>query len=222
MRLKSFVFLAIMTSLTSNEVLAKKLIKNSFSILRAATQKYYRSEMTVMKTEKTVKSELMGTENKFLGNIAISKGLFRWENTEPEKSLLVFDGQTIWSEQGAPKEFPGPAQVVKARVDKKNKSQVIIGSLLGGGELFENFNILGEKIRNNEYQYTIEPKNKDLKINTLNITVLEKTKEVTEISYVDDVGNTTTMKFSKIEFNKKKNKKLFKYVPPKDAQVTNL
>jgi outer membrane lipoprotein carrier protein len=61
-----------------------------------------------------------------------------------------------------------------------------------------------------------------LKINTLNITVLEKTKEVTEISYVDDVGNTTTMKFSKIEFNKKKNKKLFKYVPPKDAQVTNL
>ncbi len=175
-----------------------------------------------MRTEKIVKSELMGTENKFSGTIAISQGNFRWENTEPEKSLLIFDGQTIWSEQSPPKEFPGPVQVVKAKVDKKNKSQVIIGSLLGSGTLFENFNVISEKIQGDEYLYKIEPKSKDLKISVLNLSVLKKTKEVAEISYLDDVGNLTTMKFSRIEFNKKKNKDLFKYVPPKDAQVTNL
>jgi outer membrane lipoprotein carrier protein len=216
------MFSAFLICLCTNAAFAKKEVRGTYAVLKATTQKYKKSEMTVMRTEKIVKSELMGTENKFSGTIAISQGNFRWENTEPEKSLLIFDGQTIWSEQSPPKEFPGPVQVVKAKVDKKNKSQVIIGSLLGSGTLFENFNVISEKIQGDEYLYKIEPKSKDLKISVLNLSVLKKTKEVAEISYLDDVGNLTTMKFSRIEFNKKKNKDLFKYVPPKDAQVTNL
>jgi outer membrane lipoprotein carrier protein len=175
-----------------------------------------------MKVVKVVKSELMGTETRFIGKISISAGLFRWENTEPEKSLIVYDGETIWNEQSPPKEFPGPSQVAKAKLDRKNRSQVMITSLLGGTSVFENFTVLSEKVADKTATYLVSPKTSDLKIKSLEIVILKNEKEVSQISYQDDVGNLTTMDFSRLEFNQKKNDQLFKYTPPKGAQVTTL
>jgi outer membrane lipoprotein carrier protein len=200
----------------------KAKFKDDYGTLKLVTKRYRKSEMVEMHVEKTVRSDLMGKETRYVGKIMISSGLFRWENDLPEKSLIVFDGTTIWNEQSPPPEFPGNVQVAKARVDKKNKSQILVSSLLGTGSLFENFNILKETKDGDAYSYLVEPKTKDLAIKDLEITVSKPKKEVMEISYKDDVGNVTTMKFSSIEFKNKKNKNLFRYTPPKGAQVTNL
>jgi outer membrane lipoprotein carrier protein len=152
----------------------------------------------------------------------VASGLFRWENQEPEKTLLVYDGTTIWNEQSPPVEFPGPVQVAKAKLDKKNKAQILVSSLLGSGSLFENFKILKESKEGNEWTYQLAPKTADVNMKDLQLKINKSDKEVSEISYSDDVGNQTSMKFSKIEFMKQKDKNLFKYTPPKDAQVTNL
>lgn len=200
----------------------KKAPLREVNYLKIASLRYKKSEMTTMKVEKTVKSDLMGSENKLIGKIAISSGLFRWENSEPEKSLLIFDGENLWNEQSAPKDFPGPAQVVKAKVDKKNQSQILVGALLGQGAVAERFKVLSEKSTSQDVTYIIEPKDNDPKIKQLEVRIEKKSKEVVGISYNDDVGNMTTMTFSEIEFNKKKNPQLFKYRPPAGAQVTNL
>ena len=176
-----------------------------------------------MNVEKVVKSELMGSETKYIGKIDISSGRFRWENTTPEKSLLVFDGKTIWSEQSPPAEFPGKVQVAVAKVDKKNRSQILISSLLGKSTIFENFKVLKEDRIGAETVYLIEPKTKEINIDKITLTINTKEKTLIGISYKDDVGNLTEMKFSNIEFFKKNSRKeLFNYTPPKGAQVTNL
>ena len=57
---------------------------------------------------------------------------------------------------------------------------------------------------------------------SMKLVVKSKDNTLKSVSYLDDIGNQTTMNFTKIEFLKKENKKLFKYQPPKDAQVTDL
>lgn len=201
-----------------------KKTAEEFSALRAVSKKYQNAGLVEMNVEKLVKSELMGKETKYIGKIALSSGLFRWENTQPEKTLLVFDGQNIWNEQTSSPDFPGETQVARARVDKKNKSKILISSLMGKTSIFENFKVLKEEKAVDVYTYTIQPKANDLNINQLKLTLSAKDKKVVEISYQDDVGNMTSMKFSGIEFKKKtgSSKNLFKYTPPKGAQVTNI
>lgn len=202
----------------------KKNGSEEYSVLKSVSKKYQNAGLVEMQVEKTVKSELMGKETKYVGKIAMSSGLFRWENTQPEKSLLVFDGQNIWNEQASSPDFPGETQVARARVDKKNKSKILISSLMGKTSIFENFKVLKEDKEGDTYSYTVQPKVNDLNINQLKLSLSAKDKKVTEISYQDDVGNTTNMKFLAIEFKKKtsSSKNLFRYTPPKGAQVTNI
>ena len=175
-----------------------------------------------MSVEKTVKSELLGKETKYQGQIFLANKKFRWENTTPEKTLLVFDGQTIWSEQTPPKEFGGTVQVAKGKVDKKTGTHILVSSLLSA-DLEKHFKVLKEeKLEGSLVRLDIEPKSGDLNIQSLKVVLDTKTSEMKEISYKDEIGNLTIMKFSDLKFSKKEKNSLFKYQPPKGAQVTDL
>lgn len=193
----------------------------SSEALKKVTSKYRGAKLVEMAVEKSVKSELLGKETKYDGKIYLANGKFRWENTTPEKSLIVFDGTTIWSEQTPPKEFGGPVQVAKGKVDKKTRSHILISSLLGG-DLETNFKILKEEKAGEQVKLFVKPTTEDLTVQDLQVVIDPKTSTMTEISYKDDIGNLTTMKFSDIAFLKKLKKNLFKYQPPKGAQVTDL
>jgi outer membrane lipoprotein carrier protein len=215
-----FIALVIQPGFSGLKSVAKV---TKFEPLRDTTKKYQSSALVEMNVEKTLKSELMGNETKYVGKIWISGGLFRWENDSPEKSILIFDGQTIWNEQTPPADFPGPVQVAKAKVDKKNRSKILLSSLLGKTPIFDNFTVLKEKIDGDRITYFLEPKVKDVSLNELTLSLHAKDKTVLEISYKDDVGNLTSMKFTAVNFSKTtKNKDLFIYTPPKGSQVQNL
>lgn len=190
-------------------------------VLESTTKKYRTAKLVEMTVEKTVKSELLGKETKYQGKISLANGKFRWENKTPDETLLVFDGSTIWSVQMPPKEFGGEPQIAKGKVDKKNRSNILISSLLGE-EVTKNFKVVSEKKVGDVVRFEIEPLQKDLTIKSLKVVVDEKSKKLTEISYLDDIGNLTIMSFSKIEFKKKANNKLFNYQPPKGAAVSEL
>lgn len=192
------------------------------ALLKSTIKKYKNSALVEMEVEKAVKSELLDTVTKYKGKIYLSSGLFRFDNLEPEKSLLVFDGTYLWNEQSPPVEFPGPVQVAKSVISKKNKSQILISSLLGQGGISENFKIIKEQKENGNIVFTVEPKTPDLSIKSLDIVVQSKLKTVNELKYKDDVGNETKMVFTNTKFKNKKNNKLFKYAPPKNSQVINL
>ena len=189
--------------------------------LEDLAQKYKRAQLIEMSVEKVVKSELLGKQTSYSGRIFLTQGKFRWENTTPERSLLVFDGNTIWSEQSPPEELGGPIQVAKGVVDKKNRSHILISSLMGEG-LKKNFKINHQKIEGEKVYLTISPLKEGLTIKEITIVVSPADKIMREISYKDEIGNLTEMKFSNIKFSKKIKEDLFKYKPPQGAQVTDL
>lgn len=189
--------------------------------LQKITKKYRSAKLVEMNVEKVVKSELLGRETKYDGKIYLANGKFRWENTTPEKTLLVFDGATIWSEQTPPKELGGPVQVAKGKVDKKTRSHILISSLLGA-DLEKSFKVGKESKDGDLVKLDVTPLYDDLTVKSLNIVLNMKDKTLQQISYTDDIGNLTQMNFSKVEFKKAEKKNLFKYQPPKGAQVTDL
>lgn len=204
------------------QVLALSLVfastKNS---LQLATKKYRSAGLVEMNVEKLVKSELLGKETKHQGKIYLANGKFRWENNTPEKSLLVFDGKTIWSVQTPPPEFGGPDQVATGAVDKKTKSHILISSLLGA-DIEKSFKLKELKSTDDLVTYEAVPKQSDLSVKNIQIIVEPKTSQIQQISYTDDIGNLTTLKFTNVKFNKKAKNSLFKYKPSKDAQVSEL
>lgn len=191
------------------------------SALREVSEKYRDSKLVEMTVEKFVKSELLGKETKYDGKIYLTKGKFRWENTTPEKTLLVFDGSVIWSEQSPPKEFGGSVQVAKGKVDKRTGAHVLISSLMGS-ELSKNFKVLKEQKEGDLLKLDVAPRKNDLTVNSLQVVISPKDKTLREISYKDDIGNLTTLSFSRIKFLNIEKKNLFKYQPPKGVPVTDL
>ncbi|WP_415061748.1 LolA family protein [Bdellovibrio sp.] len=211
----SILFFVVVFSMGTHAATAE------MSALQKVAKKYRASKLVEMSVEKSVKSELLGKETKYSGKIYLGNGKFRWENTTPEKTLLVFDGTTIWSEQTPPKEFGGPVQVAKGKVDKKNRSHVLISSLLGA-DLSKNFKVVNERTVGGLLKLDVEPLYDDLSVKSLSVVLDPDANTMKEISYKDDIGNLTTMIFSDVKFLKKEKKSLFKYQPPKGAQVTDL
>jgi outer membrane lipoprotein-sorting protein len=70
--------------------------------------------------------------------------------------------------------------------------------------------------------YDLKPNDDSLNIKKVIVKIDTKKKEITELSYEDDIENTTTMQFSDIALKKNASKKLFNYKPPSDVQVIEL
>lgn len=201
---------------------AKKPSGPDLTALNRATAKYRSAKLVQMSVKKIVKSELTGKESQYKGKIFLSSGLFRLANTEPEKSLLIYDGSTVWNEQEASADFPGPPQVTKKKLAGKDKSQTLFATLLTKDPVTKNFKILSHKKEGNQSVYEAEPLNSDLAVKALTIKINTQKDQVSEISFKDDLGNLTIMKFSEPKFRKSFDKALFQYKPPKGAQVTEI
>ena len=190
------------------------------SILTEVTAKYRKSALVTIKMTKTVKSNLLGKETKYQGTIYLAPNKFRLNIEEPEKNQIIFDGKTIWNVQFPPKEIPGPVQVAKSKLDNNSKKQLLISTLISKNGLTENFKINKEEKNNSITKIFLVPLKTDLNIKNLEVEV--KANKIIAIAYVDDVGNQTKLDLENTEFSKKSSNLLFKYKPPKDAQVTNL
>jgi outer membrane lipoprotein carrier protein len=200
-----------------------KIAKVEFSpALLSVVDKYKASGMVTMKVVKKVKQELLGTEKEYTGKVSLSGEKFRLDTETPDQALLLFDGKTIWSVQFPSKELGGVTQVLKSPVNKQNRSQILLSALLDKTSLQKNFKVMNERKTNGLTQVTVAPLTSDLTVKSVDLTVDSKKGLLDVISYIDDVGNLTTMTFSDIQFQKKAQPKFFKYVPPADAQVTNL
>jgi outer membrane lipoprotein carrier protein len=192
------------------------------ALFEQAVKKYQKAKMVTMKVEKSVVSDLLGKETIYDGQIQLSSGKFRWENETPEKTLLLFDGQTLFNVQYPSKEFKGKVQVGKTKIDEKSRKQILVSSLLSPGTTPSKFTVVSETKGKDLIEFEVKPETEDLQIKNLTVGIDSKTKKIHLISYKDDVGNLTKMAFSDIKFQSKADPKIFQYKIPKDAQVTNL
>lgn len=171
--------------------------------------------------EKTVVSDLLNKTMISKGEIFLGDGKFRWETTEPEKSLIVFDGKTVWTMQTAPAGLEGPAQVTKASLTAKSKDQILV-KLLSGGKISSKFRLLGSEKNDEGTVLKMEPVKPDVTVKNFFLILGGKPERLQEIRYTDDVGNLTKIRILKNEAVKKPSASLFEFQVPKDAEVNEL
>jgi outer membrane lipoprotein carrier protein len=200
-----------------------KKAKTTFSpALISVVSKYKASSLVTMKVNKKIKSELMGKETTYLGTISLSGEKFRLDTNTPDKAMILFDGVTLWNVQYPPAELGGPVQVLKSKINKQNRSQILLSALLDKDSLKKNFKVQKEEKLKDQTIVVVEPLTDDLTVKSIEISLNVSKNILNKISYKDDVGNLTTMDFSDVQFAKKIPNDLFKFKLPKDAQVTDL
>lgn len=205
--------------IASNSVLAKTSKKE---LIDEVFGKYKSAKMVQLDVKKKVKSELLGKQQVFEGQIYLAQKLFRWDTETPDKSQIIFDGKNIWNVQYPPKEMKSSVNIAKMKLNASTKKQMVIGALLNQSGVTKNFKILKQKNTNGICEVSLEPKTNDMNIKNLTVKIDVKPKLLSMISYEDDLGNLTEIEILKTTFSKSAKAKLFQYQPPKGASVTNL
>ncbi len=182
--------------------------------------KKYRTSNVQMSVVKTNRIEIMDKETRFEGKIYLGKNKLRWDTQKPEKSLIVFDGKTLWTAQYPPEEFDAPVEVTKTELNKKNKEQVFFALFLSTKPLSTFFKVVNEETKKDLLLVDLKPQTTDVSIQNLSIKIDNKSKKILEINYDDEVGNKTKLDFSDIKIDLKLKADLFKFELPKGAQVT--
>lgn len=191
------------------------------SLLDEVSKSYRNAKLVEIAAKKTIKSEILGKETNYDGKIYLSSKLFRWEVEQPEKSVIVFDGNYLWNAQFS-KSDKEPALVTQAKVDKKNKSQMLVGILFGNGSVKNQLKVMNEKTNGSVIEIEAVALGTDVNIKNLKMKLDSINKSIIEISYEDDLENLIIFKFTKTDFKNEVSKNLFKFNPPKNAKVTKL
>ncbi|PWU19373.1 MAG: outer membrane lipoprotein carrier protein LolA [Bdellovibrio sp.] len=207
----------VLASESENQPVSKETLK----VLRETVLRYQRSPLVEMNVEKKVTFELLGKDRVYHGKVSLAEKRFRFETEDPEKNLILFDGQTLWTVQYPTSGTDGKIQVAKARLDKKNQSKILLSELLTGKALMTQFDFLKEEDQGNVVKLFAKPKKGGDQVTTLWITVNKKEKEVRSVEYSDELGNKTVMTFSDLRLQDTARPKIFSYKPEKNAEVTN-
>lgn len=217
----SYFLLGISISYGKDLVNSKSNEREKFENLLATLHRYQSSGQVDMKFKKTLYQEVLSKEVLSEGKLSLSKEKFRLEVEEPEKTLLVCDGNTLWTAEVLPEGSTSTPQVSKAVLSKKNKSEFLFSLLMGDAALEKAFKAKRLEDAEGLENYELLPKG-EVSLKDLSISILKGQKEIKKIKFVDDIGNKTTFEFSNLKLYREAKPNLFKYKPPKGAQVTNL
>ena len=202
------------------------ILASFFLIVRAEIlvdlQKKFHGKNLVFQVEKSLSSEFLEKPQISEGKIYLTSGKLRWETTTPEKSLILFDGKTLWTQQSPNADFPGPDQVTKSKISKKNASMLLFEKLLFQGNLKSSFAVTDEKKDADQTQLTLKPKADSLNLKSLKVVIQAKELLLREVSYIDEIGNKTQIKIQQTQVVPSFSKDLFIFKIPAKAQVQEL
>lgn len=199
-----------------------KAEKSEMSELSKVFQDLQKPTLVSMQVKKKVSSEFMMRPKESEGTLYFSKGKIRLSIDKPDPSLLILNGEDIWLEEKQPEEFGGNIQVSHYKSSKAEKDSALLALLFGKSQLWNELELSDKKIDDKVTNYTLKPKDKSrLNITELKIVLDEgQTHRLQAVSFSDDLNNFTEYEFSKIKTQKSAKSKLFKYTPPKGAEVT--
>jgi outer membrane lipoprotein-sorting protein len=176
----------------------------------------YRSAKGVQaKVKKSVVQETMGTEMKSSGNFYFNKGKMRLEMSEPERTVLVYDGKNIWFESRADEEH---IVVNKLKAKEFKRSDSLLAQLFDKNDVLKNFNLKSSFADISKKTFQFEAKDRK-KSDIVELEIVLKDKDIQKIAYKDQIDNRVSLEFSDIEKGAVPADK-FAYKPPKGAEVT--
>jgi outer membrane lipoprotein carrier protein len=144
------------------------------------------------------------------------KGMMRWDYRVPNQKLIS-NGQTLWFYQ------PDEKQVFVSDVSKIIKEKTPLAFLAGEGNLSRDFDLLSfnESVSQKEDHYVLElaPKEPQVAVSKLNLTVDKKTYYILQVDVIDPLGNVTRTRFIDIRTNVDPPNSFFQFSIPSGAEV---
>lgn len=183
--------------------------------------------------EQTTRSALFGAAGAGQGPAARGQVVFakpgkmRWTYTEPERSLVVSDGETLWLYA------PELKEAQRLPVAEGYLTGAALQFLLGDGKLVDSFEISADRCpvetadaagaggRDPVVELELVPKEPS-SYEKLGLTANADTGEVLATRVVDLFGNETRIAFAKIRTNTDPDPATFRFTPGPDVEVIEL
>jgi outer membrane lipoprotein carrier protein len=143
-------------------------------------------------------------------------GRMRWSYEEPEPSLLVSDGKTLWIYDPAFRE----AQRLPVG-DGGYLSGAAILFLLGKGDLLREFQVSALSCEPAAVELQLVPR-EPASYEKLQILVDPATGDVSRTHVVDLLGNSTRVEFRDLQVNRRPPASTFRFDPPEGVSVVDL
>jgi outer membrane lipoprotein carrier protein len=106
------------------------------------------------------------------------------------------------------------------------KSKLVIRFLSGIGKLKEDFQIRyatpAATDKSGNYLLVLTPKQADLGVDRLNMTVDRTSFHIIQCSFFDAYGNLTRIRFQNIKTNNHLSESLFHFKPPRGVEIFNV
>jgi outer membrane lipoprotein carrier protein len=145
------------------------------------------------------------------GRVALKRpGRFRWEYTTPSPSLLVADGESVWSFD------PELEQAVVRRIDEMDGANPT--QLLGGdADLDRDFNVVGAYRVDNVDWVEVTPKAIASDFDTIRLGFVDGTVTMMELG--DKLGQVTQILLDDVEVNQPLADAQFQFEPPPGTDI---
>lgn len=208
------LFLSIL--LIFSAATSAKATKSATADVDAVLKKYRQADAIKAKVRKTVVQEVMGSETRGRGDFYFSKGKLRLDITEPEKTLLVYDGRYVWLES----RLDDTVSVTKIATGELKKSDSLLAALFEKKDILKTFKLLSKRDVGATKVYAFEPMDK-AKTEVQYLELALKSSDLVRVTYRDQVENKVSFEFDKLAAAKVAAAK-FKYKPPKGANVTEI
>ncbi|HXZ96382.1 MAG TPA: outer membrane lipoprotein chaperone LolA [Burkholderiales bacterium] len=137
-------------------------------------------------------------------------GKFRWSYEKPYAQLIVGDGEKLWVYD------PELNQVTVKKLDQAlGESPAAL--LAGSNEIEKDFRLKDDGTRNGLEWLQALPKTQESSFESIRMGFNKSGLQVMELR--DRFGQTTVLHFSDLERNPRLNPELFKFTPPKGADI---
>ena len=163
------------------------------------------------------------------GEVVLAKpGKMRWTYVQPQRSLVVSDGETLWMVS------PDLNEAQRLPVTEGYLTGAALQFLMGAGELLESFDVSSESCpveptaghaeagnSGEIIEIDLAPK-QPASYQRLGLSVKAASGEVIATRIVDLFGNQTVIAFENIEYNRKPGPATFEYEPTPEIEVIEL
>lgn len=150
------------------------------------------------------------------GRVVLAKpGKMRWAYEEPQESLVVSDGKTLWLYD------PEFGEVQKLPMAEGFLSGAAAQFLLGAGDLRRDFAVSAEACDAEEARLELLPR-EPATYEKIVLTADPRTGDVRRSRVVDLVGNVSTVEFHEVERNRDPSPETFRFEPPEGVKVIEI
>jgi outer membrane lipoprotein carrier protein len=173
-------------------------------------------EAAFVQTSRALALSTPGRPRASRGTVRFAKpGKMRWSYEEPEPSLVVSDGQTLWLFD------PARREVQRLPVGDGYFSGASIQFLLGQGDVLRDFEVTAQRCDDAIAELVLRPRRPE-SFERLEVRAERRSGDLLRTTVVDLLGNATEVEFSGIRVNRDPPPETFRFEPPPGVEVIEI